>query len=1200
MPVTGLATALQPLVARIADDVLTRVRPPGAIRAGAAALHIEEHVGDDFDVWCELLAHRIAVLWVLKTVYLRVLEDRGLLTPNRILDPESQQLFAQLAPDLGATAYLRWCFRDLAKGGLAELFTLQATEVVEPGDAVSSELIEFWRHRNPDTHVLSWSFEDERFDGRMMGDLYQDLDPVVKDRYAFCQTPDFVLDLILDQTLEPAMERWGAGEVRLIDPSCGSGHFLLAALVRIVDRMLLENPDRPKCEVVVDALERVHGIDINDYAAALARARLVMTALELCGLDDIREAAQFKPHVYWADALEQVERSKDYASQADLFAGVADSVAEHPGMTPEETRKALSPQLRKKYHVIVGNPPYIVERDAAKKGYHRQKVDDHAGRTRPRYVSAYRQYSLVCLFIERCGQIALRQAEIGMIVGNQFMKREFGRKLITDVLAHQNLKIVIDSANAFIPGHGTPTAILFWQIRAPENRPVIALQGKRGEPGVPADPAQGKVWASIVAGLRAMPVEGVPIAGQVWHEDEFISAGPVERQRFEQHPWSLGGGGASELRAILESRAASTLGEVVREIGRTVHTGEDNVFFMPTAAANRYSASRHVAPYVKGEDVRDYAIAPGESSLFPYSENLQPERPSGPLAEQHFWRNRTVLSARIDYGQTPAQRGLKWFEYSMFFADRFRTPLSIAFAFVATHNHFVLDRGGKVFKQSAPVIKLPETATEEDHLALLGLLNSSVGCFWMKQVFHCKGYTASASGARTGAAEEWENFYEFDGTKAKLFPVLLDDRRQLKYAHALDKLATARTATSATHVVVRHAHLGADALRTAFAARRLSDLNALYAMVALQEEMDWLLLAAYGLVDSSEPVREVSDVVPFPPGQRPFEILLARQDVVVAAALTAGQSPDAPRTQWFSRHGWNVCTDPSVIEEESTSRLVQRRMALIESSKDVGLVEQPEFKRRWYRPDHQAQESEALRSFLSERLETWGRDQPRAFTSRQAAAALETDPAVRAVAEVLTGRRDADLEVLLGELIDSDCVPQCKAHVYKPTGLTRRAVWERTWALQHAEDAGESPGKIPVPPKYATGDFLATSYWNLRGKLDVPKERFIHLSEVPGATGADALYGWAGWTPRQRAKVLNDLDEALEERGVPVEDRHGVLWSLQQQIPFVAWESAEAAREYQAIVTEQVGTVTDKMLTQWAARFPPPRGGGRRKARKKA
>ena len=72
-------------------------------------------------------------------------------------------------------------------------------------------------------------------------------------------------------------------------------------------------------------------------------------------------------------------------------------------------------------------------------------------------------------------------------------------------------------------------------------------------------------------------------------------------------------------------------------------------------------------------------------------------------------------------------------------------PLSIAFAFVATHNHFVLDRGGKVFKQTAPVIKLPEGATEDEHLALLGVLNSSTACFWLKQNSHNKGSAVAAS-----------------------------------------------------------------------------------------------------------------------------------------------------------------------------------------------------------------------------------------------------------------------------------------------------------------------------------------------------------------------------------------------------------------------------------------------------------------------
>ena len=75
-------------------------------------------------------------------------------------------------------------------------------------------------------------------------------------------------------------------------------------------------------------------------------------------------------------------------------------------------------------------------------------------------------------------------------------------------------------------------------------------------------------------------------------------------------------------------------------------------------------------------------------------------------------------------------------------------PLLDRLRCVATHNHFVLDRGGKVFNRTAPIIKLAADATEDDHLALLGLLNSSTACFWMKQVFHNKG--GGGIGRRTG------------------------------------------------------------------------------------------------------------------------------------------------------------------------------------------------------------------------------------------------------------------------------------------------------------------------------------------------------------------------------------------------------------------------------------------------------------------
>ena len=75
----------------------------------------------------------------------------------------------------------------------------------------------------------------------------------------------------------------------------------------------------------------------------------------------------------------------------------------------------------------------------------------------------------------------------------------------------------------------------------------------------------------------------------------------------------------------------------------------------------------------------------------------------------------------------------------------------------------MLDRGGKVFNQSAPIIKLPADATEDDHLALLGLLNSSTACFWMKQVFHNKG--GDGDQARESSASMWEIPYEFAGTQ---------------------------------------------------------------------------------------------------------------------------------------------------------------------------------------------------------------------------------------------------------------------------------------------------------------------------------------------------------------------------------------------------------------------------------------------------
>ena len=148
------------------------------------------------------------------------------------------------------------------------------------------------------------------------------------------------------------------------------------------------------------------------------------------------------------------------------------------------------------YHAVFANPPYITVRDEAENNRYRKF-----------YASCYRQYSLSVPFAERIFKLAIRGSlqgvgagYTGQITANSFMKREFGKKLIEEYFAYQvNLTHVIDTSGAYIPGHGTPTVILFGRTLFPRRGSTIrAVLGVRGEVGVPDDPANAPVWQAIV------------------------------------------------------------------------------------------------------------------------------------------------------------------------------------------------------------------------------------------------------------------------------------------------------------------------------------------------------------------------------------------------------------------------------------------------------------------------------------------------------------------------------------------------------------------------------------------------------------------------------------------------------------------------------------------------------------------------------
>jgi hypothetical protein len=103
---------------------------------------------------------------------------------------------------------------------------------------------------------------------------------------------------------------------------------------------------------------------------------------------------------------------------------------------------------------------------------------------------------------------------IGQITANSFMKREFGKKLIEQFLPTVDLTHVIDTSGAYLPGHGTPTVILFGRNRKPVGGTIRTVMGIRGEPSTPDDPSRGLVWSAIVEQID-----------QPGSQSEFVSVG---------------------------------------------------------------------------------------------------------------------------------------------------------------------------------------------------------------------------------------------------------------------------------------------------------------------------------------------------------------------------------------------------------------------------------------------------------------------------------------------------------------------------------------------------------------------------------------------------------------------------------------------------------------------------------------------------
>jgi hypothetical protein len=1096
LDVARFLTTAGPVLRRLRDDLLARTPASpgvtGALHDRSAEAVRPHRPAEAFDVRRSAWVDHVAAAWLLSVVFVRTLEDRGLVGRARIAGPgapEGQDLLV--------------VFREMADiDAVRELFDPEHNTVhgLVPSLEVRAALLALFR--TPSTECPAFRFGEAA--PRFFGDLYQDLDEGLRKRYALLQTPSFVVEYILDGTLERFIRERGLDGADVLDPTCGSGHFLLGAFDRLFKHHLARQPALDRRDAATRALRAVAGVDANPHAVAIARMQLLLAFLTRAEIKSVEQA----PRLPW-----------NLAVGDSLLLGRTRRSAHAP--EDEEAERILC----KRYAAVVGSPPCISVKDKELRETYRGLY--------PR--SASGSYALSAPFLERYYDLARAGGYVGTITASSFMKREFGRRLIEELLRGVHIDSVIDTSGVYIPGHGTPTVILFGRNMPPEPGPVKVVGCRRGEPILPINPAEGRVWRAIVNH-----------GGDVGYIDDYISVSEIPRAMLARHPWSLGAGvGAEILRALDESAATLELGQLWRRAVSAARSGADDIFLQPRDLPARAGLERDVVhPAAPGDAIRDWGVEPEVAAISVPA----PPHAYDPRARwaQFLWRYRTFLEAapsRVVDTERPAWWSWAWW-------PKATTARTFVYPVVAAYNEFAVASRAIVMTGGASLFHLAEPVDDDTCFALLGYLQSSTACYWMKHVLFSK--TSADQMMTSFGMHPEDNRYEFSAAGLRALPVPRFvmasgpvQRHLAELASSLDRAARDLRERAPGAVLSRWDRASRASLLDALAVAQQEQVTLLRGMVRDQEDLDWLVYSALGLGE-----------VRFEPSH--------------GSAL-----PEQRPVVWVSEE------PPAKLDAGLRELWMRRRRAAL-SDRALSILEQPLYKRPFrYSTERSTSGFEAdLRGatdeWLAARIEEALKSQrpPRCLDAIEIMRRIDQED-VRAVCSL----RDVAVEDCVDEVLHQYAVPLASGLRYTRSGLDKHAAWLRAWEAQHRQDTGEeATARIEALPLYVAGDFRAPRVWQIRGKLDVPRERFILL---PGTGKERDRFGWAGWTPKEAAAALVTLVESWAETRGDVDHVVSALAAILELIPWTqGWgtgerdpggASAEELRSFVEALRHQLG-----------------------------
>jgi type I restriction-modification system DNA methylase subunit len=291
------------------------------------------------------------------------------------------------------------------------------------------------------------------------------LKPEVKRKGGVFYTPTPIVEYIIEETVGPLIEKKTPKQlldVKIVDPACGSGTFLVSAFQYLLDYVTdfyaKEQPKKLQIgadgtgKISIDERRKIlesciYGVDIDAQAVEVAKLSLLLKLVEN------ESQYQFE----FGHILPNLNHNLQSGNSliGDDFQQAMFSFHFDSSFNPFSWKKAFPEVFQNGgFDAVIGNPPYL-------------NVDDVWGTKDPRLTYLKTHYphihtdktDILFYFLEKAVQIC--KGEIGMIVSRSFLEADKATKLRKWLAENSKVREVLDFRKAEVfKGVGINTAII--------------------------------------------------------------------------------------------------------------------------------------------------------------------------------------------------------------------------------------------------------------------------------------------------------------------------------------------------------------------------------------------------------------------------------------------------------------------------------------------------------------------------------------------------------------------------------------------------------------------------------------------------------------------------------------------------------------------------------------------------------------------